>query len=60
MDPFLVGLAILCVHAFVCGWLGQYVAAQKGRSLNEGMLLGLFLGIIGVIIAALLPTIRND
>jgi hypothetical protein len=38
-------------------WLGGYVSDQKGRSKNEGQLLGLFFGLLGVIIAALLPTV---
>lgn len=35
--------------------LGGWVAAQKGRPIGEGVLLGLLFGPIGVLIAALLP-----
>jgi hypothetical protein len=37
--------------------LGQYVAWCKGRNLLEGFAFGLFLGPIGVLVEAMLPTV---
>jgi len=40
----------------VCGYIGRYLAIEKGRDKTEGMLFGAFLGVIGLLIIALLPT----
>ena len=47
---FIVGLIIL-------GILGAWVSAQKNRDGLEGFLLGCLFGPLGVLIAALLPTL---
>jgi hypothetical protein len=41
---------------FIFGAIGRYISVQKKRSLLEGYLFGFFLGPIGLIIIALLPT----
>ena len=51
---FYAGL-VAAAWAAQCG-LGVYVAWAKRRSRAEGFLLGFFLGIFGVMIAAFLPT----
>lgn len=40
----------------VCGWLGSWIAGEKGRDSTEGWLLGAFLGPLGILIELLLPT----
>jgi hypothetical protein len=64
LSDFEVGLYTILggLAAFViCGWIGSYIAKQKGRSTEEGFLLGGFLLAIGWIIEALLPEkIRNS
>jgi uncharacterized membrane protein YeaQ/YmgE (transglycosylase-associated protein family) len=51
---------VLCIVSIivgiVCGFISAAIASSKGRSSTEGFLFGLFLGIIGVIIVAVLPT----
>lgn len=37
------------------GFLGKYIAELNGRNPIEGFLLGIFLGLLGVLIEALLP-----
>ena len=68
MDMFGIDRVIdLFLHYFVVwsfGWfiwipVGGYVASQKGRSVTEGVLLGL-LGPFGAIVEALLPTKLSD
>lgn len=58
-DSKMEGAGIL-VLMVVIGWascicLGAYISMQKNRPDIEGVLLGMFLGPLGVIIAALLP-----
>jgi hypothetical protein len=49
---------LAAVAAWVAlGLLGWYVSAQKGRPAAEGVLLGLLFGPLGVLVAALLPTL---
>lgn len=39
----------------VWGGFSVYVAGQKGRSVNEGMVFGALLGPIGLLVLAMLP-----
>jgi hypothetical protein len=48
-------IIIWAIIFIVCAFVGGNITSSKGRSYNEGFLFGLLLGIIGVIIAALLP-----
>ena len=52
----MVLLVTIGIGAVICGGIGAYVAAQKRRAAAEGFLLGLILGPLGVVVAALLPT----
>jgi hypothetical protein len=52
-------LVILLVVWGVLGFIGAYVADQKGRSGGEGFLLSILLGPIGILIEAVLPTIQK-
>jgi hypothetical protein len=47
-------LVFLVINVGV-GYLGRWISVQHGRSGTEGFLLGFFLGVIGLLIAALLP-----
>jgi hypothetical protein len=47
---------VAIVACAVSGFLGAYVAHQKGRPLFEGIVFGVLLGPIGLLIAACLPT----
>ena len=42
------------------GFLGKYIAELKGRNPMEGFLLGIFLGLLGVLIEAVLPRKQVD
>ena len=54
-----IGYAVaVLVSWFGMAWIGSYVSSQKGRSPAEGALLGLLLGPIGLVIAAVLPTLN--
>lgn len=55
MEVIIVGSLIVAV---ICAILGRYVSSQKHRSPSEGALLGFALGPLGVIVAALLPTVE--
>jgi hypothetical protein len=46
------------VGAVALAGVGCYVSAQKHRPVGEGALLGLVLGPLGVLLAALLPTLE--
>lgn len=48
-------LVIAAVVLVVCAFAGAYIASQKRRSKIEGVLLGGFFGVFGLIIEALLP-----
>jgi hypothetical protein len=54
--PILIWMAIY--NFFVCGFAGAYVSTEKNRAGHEGFLLGLFLGPVGVVVAACLPTLE--
>jgi hypothetical protein len=47
---------LIAVGLTVCGALGAYVAAQKGREPVEGLVFGVLLGPLGVLVAGLMPT----
>tara|TARA_X000000950_G_C13686746_1_gene566282 strand:- start:95 stop:445 length:351 start_codon:yes stop_codon:yes gene_type:complete len=53
-------LVIVFIAAIIMGFIGIYVSKSKNRSGWEGFLFGFFLSILGIIIAALLPTIKKD
>jgi hypothetical protein len=36
-------------------WVGGYISSEKGRDTGEGVALGILLGPLGVLVAALLP-----
>jgi len=48
---------VAVVLALLCAGIGSYISYQKGRSEAEGALFGFFLGPLGLLIAAMLPTI---
>jgi hypothetical protein len=50
---YLLGCVVL---AWIFAAFGAYVAKEKGRSPNEGIVFGLLLGPFGVIAVACLPT----
>lgn len=50
----------LGINAFVWAVLGAYVSTEKGRPAGEGFALGLLFWPVGVLIAALLPTNRDE
>ena len=52
-------ITIAAVQSAVCGALGAYVSTAKNRNAAEGLILGVLLGVIGVLIAALLPTVTD-
>ena len=54
MDPMLIVVGIVCAF-FGSAALGGLIAESKRRRPTEGMMLGLLLGPIGVIVAAMLP-----
>jgi len=53
-------LTIAILDAVLCACLALYVASQKNRSPAEGFILGILFGPIGVIVAALLPTLPTQ
>ena len=48
-------MELVVIAWLICVGIGAYIANQKGRSMAEGLVLGLLLGFIGVLIEALLP-----
>ena len=52
--PQLLLLVVLLSLWILCGWFSSKIMKSKGRSSGAGWALGLLLGIIGLIIAALL------
>lgn len=57
MITFLV-LAGIIVYVALFGYLGGWIADQKGRDPWEGVALGILLAVPGLIIVALLPERR--
>ncbi len=53
-------LIVAIVVAVIFGLIGRYVAKEKNRSDAEGFIGGFFLGPIGIIIVALMPTLEKD
>jgi hypothetical protein len=51
----LVALLVLVLVLLLLAVLGGWVAAQRDRSIVEGLILGLLYGPLGVIVEALLP-----
>ena len=51
----MIGAAV--IFAFITGFLGRYIAKQKGRSGAEGFWIGFLFSLLGVIIVALMPTV---
>ena len=49
----------IAVLAVVFGFLGMWIAVQKRREQQEGFILGLLFGPLGVLIEAVLPTIAE-
>ena len=49
-------LLISLVAGIVTGFIGSYVAGEKGRSNLEGFIFGFLLSVIGIIIVGILPT----
>ena len=49
-------LLISLVAGLVTGFIGSYVAGEKGRSNLEGFIFGFLFSVIGVIIVGILPT----
>ena len=39
-----------------CGLLGSFIMEGKGRSANAGAVLGLFLGVVGVLVTLAIPS----
>jgi hypothetical protein len=58
--PRLILSAELLAAIILLGVPGVYIASVKGRSMLEGFIFGAFLGPIGWLIEALLPTKRKD
>ena len=53
----IIGIGFLL--AIIMGILGRYVAKEKNRSEADGFIGGFFLGPIGIIIVALMPTLEK-
>ena len=53
-------LLLVLIFPTIFGFVGRYVAKQKGRSSMEGFLLGFFLSVFGLLIIVLLPTKSSD
>jgi hypothetical protein len=49
-------MIVLLISAVVTGFLGRYVAKEKGREAAEGFILGFLFSLIGVIVEAILPS----
>lgn len=55
MEILLIGSMLAIVCSFVAAW----VAGEKGRPGREGAMLGFWLGPLGLLVEALLPTIEK-
>jgi CDP-diglyceride synthetase len=53
MEGYIIGYLIFTT---IMGFIGIYIAEEKGRSSSEGFLFGFFFSVIGLIIVAVLPT----
>lgn len=52
----IIDMIVLLISAVVTGFLGRYVAKEKGREAAEGFILGFLFSLIGVIVEAVLPS----
>ena len=52
-----LGIIYFMLFAIIAafGFLGKYIVELKGSNPMEGFLLGIFLGLLGVLIEAVLP-----
>lgn len=50
-----MNIYILLALGIVTGGIGAFISEKKGRRHIEGFLLGFFLGLIGILIALILP-----
>ena len=50
-----MNIFILLALGVVTGGIGAYISEKKGRRHTEGFLLGFFFGLIGILIALILP-----
>lgn len=50
-----MNIFILLALGVVTGGIGAYISEKKGRRHIEGFLLGFFFGLIGILIALILP-----
>ncbi|GEM_PF-1155300 len=56
MDEYLtIYLVSALIVGVVCAFIARKINTDKGRSSQEGFLYGLFLGVIGIVVVALLP-----
>lgn len=50
-----MNIFILLALGVITGGIGAYISEKKGRRHTEGFLLGFFFGLIGIVIALILP-----
>jgi hypothetical protein len=50
---------VVALAWFAMAGLGAYIAAQKRRPIEEGVILGLLFGPLGVLVEGLLPTFER-
>lgn len=50
-----MNIYILLALGVVTGGIGAFISEKKGRQHIEGFLLGFFFGLIGILIALILP-----
>lgn len=50
-----MNIYILLALGIVTGGIGAFISEKKGRRHIEGFLLGFFFGLIGILIALILP-----
>ncbi len=55
----LVRCLVWCLVWCACGFAGGWIAAKKGYSARSGILVGIFAGPLGLLVAALLPRTRE-
>ena len=50
-----MSVTFITIGAITASIIGAFVSRAKNRAMYEGILLGLFLNVLGIFIAALLP-----